>query len=108
MVVTFLPPAWDIGIVQERAGSPFTCTMQAPHSAIPQPYLVPVSPMVSRNTHSRGAPGSTSTFWPLPLTVNEIMAPPPNDRKLLLPKPLFEILQVGQIKLPGWWGPSGL
>ena len=33
---------------QERVTTPSTCTEQAPHSAMPQPYLVPVSP-----THSR-------------------------------------------------------
>jgi hypothetical protein len=25
--------------------------------------------------------GATSTLWTLPLTLNEIMTPPPNDRK---------------------------
>src|SRR2546430_2388217 len=36
---------------------PSTCTLQAPHWAMPQPYLVPVSPSVSRNTHSSRVSG---------------------------------------------------
>src|SRR5581483_2925081 len=47
-----------------------TCTVQAPQNAIPQPNLVPVKPRVSRNTHSRGVFGGTSTTALLPLTVS--------------------------------------
>ena len=31
-------------VMQERAGAPSMCTVQAPHSAMPQPNLVPVMP----------------------------------------------------------------
>jgi hypothetical protein len=44
-------------------------TVQAPHSAIPQPNLVPVMPSRSRNTQSRGVSPSTSTLWGIPLTL---------------------------------------
>ena len=37
-------------------------------AAQPQPYLVPVSPMASRSTHSNGVSGSTSTRWVCPFT----------------------------------------
>ena len=47
-----------------RSASPArpSCTVQAPHCAMPQPYLVPVMPSVSRSTHSSGVSGSTSTW----------------------------------------------
>ena len=32
----------DSGVSHERTGLPSMCTVQAPHSAMPQPYLVPV------------------------------------------------------------------
>jgi hypothetical protein len=44
-------------------------TVQAPHSAIPQPNLVPVMPSTSRSTQSRGVSPSTSTLWGVPLTL---------------------------------------
>ena len=37
-----------------------SCTVQAPHWATPQPYLVPVSPCASRITHSSGVSGGPS------------------------------------------------
>ena len=49
------------GNTQERVARPLTCTVQAPHWAMPQPYLVPVRPRVSRSTHNSGVPGSAST-----------------------------------------------
>src|ERR1700726_4421002 len=48
-------------VTQERAGAPSTCTVQAPHSAMPQPNFVPVMPSTSRSTHSKGVSPSTST-----------------------------------------------
>src|SRR5262249_20467393 len=42
IVVTFLPAAADTGVSQARTGAPSRCTVQAPHRAMPQPYLVPV------------------------------------------------------------------
>src|SRR4051812_23167536 len=69
MVVTGLFPTALIGVWQDRIGSPSRCTVQAPHSAIPQPNLVPVRPSASRNTHRRGVCGSTSTSTGLPFTL---------------------------------------
>src|SRR5580704_14470343 len=67
MVVMFLPAAALTGNEHERVATPSMCTVQAPHWAIPQPYLVPVRPIHSRNTHSNGVSGSASTscVWPL-------------------------------------------
>src|SRR5207244_4424250 len=61
-IVVILPlPTALTGTEHERIGTPLTCTVQAPHCAMPQPYLVPVRPTCSRMTHSRGVVGSTST-----------------------------------------------
>ena len=38
-------------------GQSAVMAVQAPHSAIPQPNLVPVMPSRSRSTQSRGVPG---------------------------------------------------
>jgi hypothetical protein len=61
MVVIFLPSTALSGTEHERMAIPSTWTVQAPHWAMPQPYLVPVSPIVSRNTQSSGVSGSTLT-----------------------------------------------
>jgi hypothetical protein len=61
MVVIFLPSTALNGTEHERIAMPSTWTVQAPHWAMPQPYLVPVNPIVSRNTQSSGVLGSTST-----------------------------------------------
>jgi hypothetical protein len=53
--------------------------VQAPHSAIPQPNLVPVSPITSRSTHSNGISSGTSTVWSLPLTRSVTMTMPSGD-----------------------------
>src|SRR6266545_7485680 len=76
MVSTFWPAAADTGTEQERTGSPFRCTVQAPHWAMPQPNLGPFTSSTSRNTHKRGISGSTSTLDFLPLTVSSIMESP--------------------------------
>src|SRR5579864_3971406 len=72
MVVTSFPAARDTGVLHDRPGRPSRCTVQAPHCATPQPYLVPVRPICSRNTQSRGVEGSTSTFTLRLFTVKEI------------------------------------
>jgi hypothetical protein len=56
-------------VMQERAGAPSICTVQAPHSAMPQPNFVPVIPSTSRKTHNRGVSPSTSTIRLTPLTL---------------------------------------
>src|ERR1700741_5262535 len=67
MVVIFLPSTADSGSEHERIATPSTWTVQAPHWAMPHPYLVPVSPSVSRSTHKSGVSGSTSTSRVCPL-----------------------------------------
>ncbi len=74
MVVIFLPTAALTGMPQERTGTPSMCTVQAPHCATPQPYLVPVRPTCSRSTHRSGVSASTSTECSLPFTLSLNMA----------------------------------
>jgi hypothetical protein len=70
MVVTSAPWSDEIGIWQERIARPLTCTVHAPHSAMPHPYLVPFKSSVSRSTHNSGVSGATSTVLDCPLTLN--------------------------------------
>src|ERR1700692_4539530 len=62
---------------QDRTGAPSTCTVQAPHCAIPHPNLVPVNPKISRSTQSRGISGGASIFLTSPfirrLTMNYLV-----------------------------------
>jgi hypothetical protein len=51
-------------------------TVQAPHCAMPQPYLVPVSPTFSRIAQSSGVSGSTSIVKDFPLIVRFAIAIP--------------------------------
>src|ERR1043165_270623 len=74
MVTTAWPSMSPTWIWQERTAVPSTCTVQAPHSARPQPNLVPVMPTMSRRYQSRGVSGSPLKFCALPLTVNLLMA----------------------------------
>src|SRR5260221_1154356 len=76
MVSTFWSAAADTGTEHERTGSPFRCTVHAPHCAMPQPNFGPFTSRTSRNTHSRGISGSTSTLDFFPLTVSSIMESP--------------------------------
>src|SRR5262249_35584604 len=76
---TFLEPTVPTGTWHERVATPSMCTVQAPQRAIPQPYLVPVSPIVSRNTQSKGALDSTSTLEDFPLMARAIMVVLPNS-----------------------------
>src|SRR5262245_32521266 len=73
MVVTRPPTADEIGVEQERIGAPSRCTVQAPHSAMPQPNLVPVRLRWSRSTHSSGTSASTSARTCLPFTLRVSM-----------------------------------
>src|SRR5476649_1715856 len=70
MVVIFFPSTALTGTTQERIGAPSTCTVQTPHWATPQPYLVPTKFRVSRSTQSSGVLESTSSamVWTWPLT----------------------------------------
>src|SRR5215213_6674029 len=69
MVIISDVPMLSIGVTHERAGFPSTCTVQAPHSAMPQPNFVPVMPRTSRKTQSSGVSSSTSTLCVRPLTL---------------------------------------
>src|SRR4029077_10366320 len=69
MVVMDLPATALRGNTQERVGAPSMCTVQAPHSAMPQPNFVPVMPNTSRNTQRSGVSPSTSTVCDVPLTL---------------------------------------
>ena len=78
MVVISAPDIFAIGVTQDRAGLPSMWTVQAPHSEIPQPYLVPVKPRWSRKNQSNGVSDSASSEATLfPLTVNWIIYPCP-------------------------------
>src|SRR5262249_627888 len=70
MVVMRLPTAADAGSWHAFVACPSTWTVQAPQRAMPHPYLVPVSPILSRKTQSSGVSGSTSTVSRLPLMFN--------------------------------------
>src|SRR5258708_28758612 len=69
MVVIAELPMLSTGVMQERVATPSTCTVQAPHSAMPQPKYVPVTPRTSRNTHKSGVSPPTSTVRLTPLTL---------------------------------------
>jgi hypothetical protein len=60
-------PTLSTGVWQARAGPPSMWTVQAPHCAMPHPYLVPVIPSASRMTQSSGVSPSTSTLRRSPL-----------------------------------------
>ena len=68
MVVTALVPIEEIGVMHERVGWPSSSTVQAPHWATPQPYLVPFRSIASRSTQSKGMRSGTSTVRRSPLT----------------------------------------
>src|SRR5215475_5745892 len=74
MVVIFLLATEFNGTWQERVATPSMCTVQAPHWAMPQPYLVPVMPSVSRSTQRSGVRGSALAWTDLPLTLITAMA----------------------------------
>src|ERR1041385_9010646 len=71
MVVTSLPSQSPTMRPHERTAFPSTCTVQAPHCAMPQPNLVPVSLSSSRITQRRGVLSSEFAATGLPLRVNE-------------------------------------
>src|SRR5215472_16136170 len=79
MVVICASATEPTGTLQLLMACPFSCTVQAPQTAIPQPYLVPVNPNSSRMTQSSGASDSTSTSWITPLTFNRIPMTRPPD-----------------------------
>ena len=74
MVTTFLFATADRGVMHDRTAWPSRCTVQAPQSAMPQPNLVPVSPISSRSAHSRGVSPGKSMSCRLPLIVTGVIA----------------------------------
>src|ERR1700720_3248742 len=84
MVVISLPWRADSGSTQDRVGTPRTCTVHAPHCAAPHPNFVPFRSRTSRNTHSRGMSGGTSTVAAFPLTLRVTVmgfSSPPTTRQ---------------------------
>jgi hypothetical protein len=82
--VIFFPATLETGVIHERVASPLMCTVQAPHSAIPHPNLVPVMFNVSRNTQRSGICGSTSTVVDFPFSVKVVpMIFSPNSSNIL-------------------------
>src|SRR5262249_29640370 len=79
IVVICLPASSPIGITHERFAWPSTCTVHAPHCAMPQPNFVPVRPSLSRSTHKSGVSLSAVTSTRLPLTV--IFMSPQRERE---------------------------
>src|SRR5271167_1749560 len=68
MVVTAAEPTAEMGVIQDRVGTPFRCTVQAPQKLLPQPNLVPFKSSTSRSTQSKGICGSAERLCALPLT----------------------------------------
>src|SRR6478672_952640 len=72
MVVTARSRTAPTGSMQERTGLPSTCTVQAPHSATPQPNFVPVMPSTSRKTQSSGMSAGASNDFCSPLILRVV------------------------------------
>src|SRR6185369_805477 len=68
MVVTLFPSTAETGVTHERVATPFTCTVHAPHWAMPQPNLVP-----GRSNQSRNAQRSGVSCDPLNSTLSSLM-----------------------------------
>jgi len=87
MVVILAAPRAPIGVWHERIATPSACTVQAPHWAMPQPYLVPVMPSSSRRTHNKGVSAADETVTALPLirTVRAIVPPRRGRNSRLVP-----------------------
>ena len=111
MVVIFFPWASFTGMVQELSAWPSMCTVQVPHSPIPQPYLVPVSLRLSRITQSSGVSGGTSTLTFLPFTFSAIMRLSPFSSVLAKNfnpvDPILQLVSCGRL-FPGLHRSSSL
>src|ERR1700704_3405864 len=103
MVVICLPTASLACTPQERIATPSIWTVQAPHCAMPQPYLVPVRPAFSLIAQSSGVSGSTSTSNALPLIVRFAIAFPrywfiPSSEPGTDVGPEFGIVQIKSLR----------
>jgi hypothetical protein len=72
MVVMDLPCMEATGMAQGLTACPSMMQVQALQTLMPQPYLGPVMPSLSRKTQSNAMPGgaSTETFLPFTLKSN--------------------------------------
>src|SRR5258708_32870278 len=70
MGVIGLATAVATGVTQDRRGAPSTCTVHAPHRAIPKPNFVPVRPTSPGKTQSRGMSGEAFPWRATPLMVS--------------------------------------
>ena len=71
IVITFSVPLTEYtGRTQLRVGTLLMCTVQAAQAAMPQPYLLSVSPSCYRNTHTRGVLASASNLRTVLLTLS--------------------------------------
>src|SRR5512136_2150167 len=72
IVVTVAPSISTAGKRQELTAFPFTSTVQAPHSPLPQPYLVPVISSSSLSSSRSVQKGSTSISILFPFNAKAI------------------------------------
>src|ERR1700724_3123857 len=79
MVVIVAPATAPRAVMQERVARPSTWTVQAPHSPIPQPNLVPLRPISSRIAQSSGVSSGLRSETARPLRLNVIMIAPVQD-----------------------------
>src|SRR5579859_6026182 len=86
-----VPAALLIGTTHARTALPFWCTVHEPQSAMPHPYLVPVSPRTSRRYHSNGICGSPSKVRSAPFTLSLSMS-------LLAPLQIVSKLWTSEIR----------
>src|SRR6185436_11174912 len=107
MVVTFLPATAETGVMHERVGTPSTCTVQAPHCAMPQPNFVPVRPSSSRITHSSGVSAACSEFVSFPLTANLIMLSLLQGSTIVVRRSAEVIPHCGMQQARGYLGGAG-
>src|SRR6185436_16333717 len=73
MVTMSAPSSSPDRIKQEFTGLPFKNSVQAPQSPVPQPSLVPVAPISSRNRSSSRRWFGTSRLTRAPFKVNWIV-----------------------------------
>ena len=69
MVVTSWPCTDETGVEQAVTALPLTRQVQALQTFMPQPYLGPVMPSLSRSTQSSAMPAGAVTLTALPLTL---------------------------------------
>lgn len=73
----------------DLAAEPLTCTVQAPHTAMPQPYFVPRRLRTSRITHKSGMSAGTFTVLDCPFTISLKVMALPLERDFLGRTPRF-------------------